>query len=145
MFTLDDILGQLGSLFNGGQYQGSGATTFAAPTTAAPSVYGNTASFAPSAGANVAGSGSGFGLNTGTLGAGVQGLSALSGLIQGNKALGLAKDQFKFQKAVTNTNLDNSIKSYNTTLEDRLTSRGVTQGDDPATTQAQIERNRLSR
>lgn len=144
MYTLADIQSQLASLFNGGQYQGNGATTFAAPTSAVPNVAGNSASFAPAA-AGVADVGSGFGANLGTLGAGIQGLSALSGLLQGNKALGLAKDQFKFQKSVTNTNLNNSIKSYNTALEDRLTARGVQQGDDPTLTQERIDRNRLTR
>lgn len=141
--TLQDIQNQLASLFSGGQYQGNGVTTFAAPDVGAPSVSGNSASFASPAAS--LGAGSGIGLNLGTLGAGFQGLSALSGFLQGNKALNLAKDQFKFQKGLANTNLNNSIKSYNTALEDRLTARGAMQGDDPAATQERIDRNRLSR
>lgn len=143
MFTLEDIQNQLASLFSGGQYQGNGATTFAAPSSVAPQVSGNNASFASPT--TPVGSSSGLGMNLGTLGAGMQGLTALSGFLQGNKALGLAKDQFKFQKGLANTNLNNSIKSYNTALEDKLTARGAAQGDDPITTQEKIDRNRLSR
>lgn len=145
--TIDEILGQLGSLFNGGQYQGNGATTFAAPTTQAPVTYGNNASFAsPTAqGAGAAAGGSGFGMNLGTAGLGLQGLSSLSNLIQGNRALDLSKDQFKFQKAFANTNLNNSIKSYNTALEDRLNSRAVTEGRSSESAAEQIERNKLTR
>lgn len=143
MFTLEDIQSQLASLFNGGQYQGNGATTFGAQNYTPPTASGSSASFNPTAAA--ANAGSGFGMNLGTLGTGIQGLTALSGLLQGNKALGLAKDQFKFQKGVTNTNLNNSIKSYNTALEDRLNARGAVQGDDAATTAERIDRNRLSR
>ncbi|MNE59470.1 hypothetical protein D3C80_1545650 [compost metagenome] len=87
----------------------------------------------------------GFGWNIGTGLTALGGLSALSNIWGANKAQGLAEDQFKFTKAVTNTNLNNQIKSYNTSLEDRLNARGVTQGDDPTVTQAQIDKNRLSR
>lgn len=140
MWTIDDIRSQLASLINGGQYQGNGVTTFAAPNFQAPSVSGSNASFAtPTA------DGSGFGMNLGTVGAGLQGLNSLNSLIQGNRAFGLAKDQFRFQKGLANANLNNSIKSYNNSLEDRLTSRGVVQGDDAATVQSEIERKRLSR
>lgn len=145
MFTIDDIMGQLQSLFSGGQYQGNGATTFAAPQQIAPQVAGNNAAFASPTAAGAAAGGSGFGMNLGTAGLGLQGLSSLSNLIQGNKALDLSKDQFKFQKAFANTNLNNSIKSYNTALEDRLNSRAVAEGRSPETAAEQIERNKLTR
>lgn len=142
MFTLQDIQNQLAGLF------GNGATAYAAPDpmagmTATGGLSGNNA--VQTFGTPAATAGSGFGMNLGTLGAGIQGLNALSGLIQGNKAYGLAKDQFKFQKNLANTNLNNSIKSYNTALEDRLTARGKMQGDDPILTQEQIDRNKLTR
>jgi hypothetical protein len=143
MLSLEDILGQLGSLFNGGDYQGNGATTFAAPQLGGPSVVGSSASFPALGGAASGASGLGFNLGTGQLALG--GLSALNSIIGGNKALNLAQDQFKFQKGLANTNLNNQIKSYNTALEDRLTARGVAQGQDAATVAAAIERNRLSR
>lgn len=143
MFTIDDILGQLGSLFNGGQYQGNGATTFAAPNSAVPKTVGTTTDFG---GATLPNSqNGGFGLNLGTAGLALGGLQSLNNLIQGNKAFNLAKDQFRFQKDVANANLNNSIKSYNSSLEDRLRSRGVAQGTDAATVQDEIDRKRLSR
>lgn len=146
MFTIEDIMGQLQSLFAGGNYQGNGATTFAAPTTAAPQVNGNNAAFvSPANVGTVNPAAGGFGMNMGTVGLGLQGLSSLSNLIQGNKALDLSKDQFKFQKAFANTNLNNSIKSYNTALEDRYNSRAVAEGRTSESAAEQIERNRLTR
>lgn len=91
------------------------------------------------------GLGAGFGWNIGTGLTAIGGLSALSNIWGANKAQQLASDQFKFTKDVTNTNLNNQIKSYNTSLADRLTARGVTQGDSAATTQAEIDKNRLTR
>lgn len=63
------------------------------------------------------------------IGAGIQGLgslaSAFGNLYMGNKALKFAKDQFNFQKDLANTNLNNSIKSYNTKLGDIANTRSV--------------------
>lgn len=143
MFTIEDILGQLGSLFNGGQYQGNGATTFAAPTSAAPKTIGTSTDFGSATLPNA--QGNGLGMNLGTAGLALGGLQSLNNLLQGNKAFNLAKDQFRFQKDVANANLNNSIKSYNSSLEDRLRSRGVAQGTDAATVQDEIERKRLTR
>ena len=53
------------------------------------------------------------------LGALQTGMDIYSGL----KQLNLAKDQFNFTKNAFNTNLANSIKSYNNALEDRARSR----------------------
>lgn len=147
MFTLQDIQRQLASFSGGGGNSQTGAqfggnispTGMTYPT---PENTGPVANYNPGAGA---GADSGFGMNLGTAGAALGGLNALSGFLQGNKTLKLAKDQFKFQKELGNTNLNNSIKSYNTALEDRLTSRGAMQGDSAETTQERIGRNRLSR
>lgn len=147
-FTVDDIMSQLGSLFGG---SGSGATAFAAPNTtngmqaAGGLLPQNTvrnwgAPQAFNAGAN---NGLGFNLGTGQLALG--GLSALTGLMQGNKAMGLARDQFDFTKNLANTNLTNQVQSYNTSLADRLNARGVAQGQSAADIQAAIDANRLSR
>ena len=150
MLTLADIQSQLASLFGGGSNQGNGVTTFAAPDSLNQPLNANGYNFGGGQSGAVfnptatAGS-NGLGFNMGTAGLALGGLNSLNSLIQGNKAFGLAKDQFKFQKDVTNTNLNNSIKSYNTALEDRLTARGAAQGDDPAAIAAQIEKNRLSR
>lgn len=95
------------------------------------------------------GNDAGQGFNWKGLGNGVGiGLGALStfgniwGGVQSNK---LAREQFNFTKGVTNTNLDNQIKSYNTSLEDRARSRAAIEGQSPQETQDWIERNRLSR
>lgn len=138
MTTIEDILGQLQSFFTGGQYQGNGVTTFAAPQQPAPQVSGNNASFTPI-------STTGSPTVASSLGLGLQGLSSLSNLIQGNKALDLSRDQFNFQKSFANTNLNNSIKSYNTALEDRLNARAAVEGRSAASAAEQIERNRLTR
>lgn len=145
MTTIEDILGQLQSLITGGQYQGNGVTSFAAPQQAPAQISGNAASFPSISTTGSPTASSGFGLNAGTLGLGLQGLSSLSNLIQGNKALDLSRDQFNFQKSFANTNLNNSIKSYNTALEDRLNARAAVEGRSAASAAEQIERNRLTR
>lgn len=76
---------------------------------------------------------------------GMQGLSALGGLWGAYQSNKLARDNFNFTKSVTNTNLDNQIKSYNTSLEDRARSRAVMEGQSPTETADWIERNRLQR
>ena len=91
------------------------------------------------------GMGTGLGLNVGTGQVALSGLGALASVWGASKQNKLANDQFKFQKDFANTNLNNSIKSYNTTLEDRLTARGAVQGQSSADVQEQIARNRLSR
>ena len=103
---------------------------------------GNSLSFP---GVDTASASSGFGLNMGTGVAGLKGLASLANILNATKGMKLAKEQFKFAKGITNTNLNNQMKSYNTALSDRLTSRGVAQGDDPAAVRAEIEKNRLSR
>lgn len=158
--TIDDILGQLGSLFNGGEYAGNGVTTFAAPgnadslngMTASGGLLGNGMSQtfnntgkalpqAPTGG----GLGSGLGMNLGTAQLALGGLSALGSIFGANQASKLAKDQFKFTKDVTNTNLNNQIKSYNTALEDRITARAAMQGNDSSYVSDYLAKNRLSR
>lgn len=90
---------------------------------------------------------SGFelGWNAPTLQMGMQGLNTIGniwGAWQSNK---LAKDQLDFTKRITNANLSNQIKAYNTALEDRSRSRAFTEGQSSAEAQAYVDRNRLSR
>jgi hypothetical protein len=73
---------------------------------------------------------------------GIQTLGALWGAWQQNK---MAKKQFKFTKDITNTNLANQIKSYNTALYDRARSRGVVEGQSQNQIDAYINDNSLSR
>ena len=79
------------------------------------------------------------------LGAGIQGLGAIGGMMQNRKAMKLAKDQFKFAKNFANTNLNNQIKSYNTALEDRANARAVMENRDQSSAQAYIDKHKLSR
>ena len=65
-------------------------------------------------------SSSGFGFNTGTLGAVAGGLQGLSGLAQafvGMKNYELAQQQFKYQKGLANRNLANQAKIINSTYD----------------------------
>lgn len=75
----------------------------------------------------------------------MDGIGTLGNLWGANRALGLARDQFAFQKDFANTNLANQIKSYNTALEDRARSRAVAEGRSQESAQEYIDRNRMSR
>ena len=91
--------------------------------------------------------GTGFGWNLGTMKVGVDALAAIGGLYNAFQSNKLAKDQFAFTKEVTNTNLNNQIKTYNTTLEDRALARGRLNGEaDPsAYAAAYTDKNKISR
>jgi len=89
--------------------------------------------------------GSGFGFNLPTANMALSGLGVLGNLWGGFQANSIAKDQLRFTKDVTNTNLNNQIKSYNTSLEDRARSRAAVEGQSTADMQAYLDKNRLSR
>jgi hypothetical protein len=93
---------------------------------------------------SVPGANGGLGLNIPTLQLGLQGLSSIANLYTGLKALGLAQDQFSFQKQLSQTNLNNSVQSYNTALSDRANARGVAEGQTPGQVQSYINSNKLS-
>lgn len=86
-----------------------------------------------------------FGMNAPTLQMGMSGLNSLANIWGAWQANKLAKDQLNFTKSVTNTNLNNSIKSYNTSLEDRARARGFTEGRSDSEIQNYVSTNRLSR
>lgn len=69
-----------------------------------------------------------LGMNMGTMNLVLGGIQAIGNIWNAFQANKLAKDQFAFQKDVTETNLANQIKSYNTTLGDRIRSRAYTEG-----------------
>lgn len=73
------------------------------------------------------------------------GLQGIGNLFMANRAYGLAKDQFNYQKNVTDTNMANQMKSYNTTLAGMARSRGVMEGQTEAQVQAFIDENKLTR
>lgn len=83
------------------------------------------------------------GLQLGSLG--LQGLSTIGGLISSFGALNLAKKQFRLQKDVLNTNLNNQIKAYNTALDDKARSRAVVEGQTDQERDAYIEANKATR
>ena len=96
---------------------------------------------------NPTAAGSDPGFNLGTMNMGVNALAAIGGLYNAFQSNKLAKEQFAFTKEVTNTNLNNQIKTYNSTLEDRALARGRLNGDtDPsAYAAAYTDKNKISR
>lgn len=86
-----------------------------------------------------------FGMNGPTFQLGLQGLNTLGNLWGALQSTKLAREQLDFTRNVTNTNLNNSIQSYNTALGDRARARGFTEGRSDADVQSYIDNNRLSR
>jgi hypothetical protein len=105
--------------------------------------YGDAPTFDPTGNQQASGD---IGWNTGTLNTGFKGLATLGnlwGAFQGNK---LARKQFSAAQDAYNTNLTNSIKSYNTQLEDRIRGRySPTNAAGQAEADRQIEANKLVR
>lgn len=93
----------------------------------------------------MSGSANQLGLNVPTFQLGLGALGSLANIYSGFQANKLAKDQLNFAKSVTNTNLNNQIKSYNTALEDRARSRAVAENRDQSTADAYIAANKLTR
>lgn len=83
----------------------------------------------------------GMNLGTGQLVLGT--IGTLGNLWSAFQAQKLAKEQFDFQKGVTNTNLANQIQSYNTSLVDRINARSFMQGDSQVVTDKYITDNSL--
>lgn len=75
--------------------------------------------------------------------AAIGGLQTLGNLYMAFQANKLAKKQFRFQRDFANANLANSIKSYNTALEDRIRSRSFTEGRPDGYADTVINKNRL--
>lgn len=103
--------------------------------------YGNNSS--GGFGSNFFGNSPNLGFNSNTLQLGLSGLGALGNFWNAFQAQKLAKDQFNFTKDITNTNLANQMKSYNTTLADRAKSRGVVEGQTDQQVQDYINKNSL--
>lgn len=96
----------------------------------------------PVAGAN---NGLGLGMNLNTAQLGLGGLQTLGGLWSAFQNNSLAKKQFNFSRDFANTNLNNSIQSYNTSLADRARARAAVEGQTDAERDRYINDNRLSR
>ena len=84
----------------------------------------------------------GYNIPTAQLGLGA--LGSLTNLYSGIKAFGLAQSQFNLQKSLAQTNLNNSVTSYNTNLTDKANARAVTEGQSNADRDAYINSNKLS-
>jgi|SRR5699024_1171439 len=93
----------------------------------------------------LSGSANQLGMNVPTFQLGLGALGSLAGIYSGFQANKLAKDQLNFTKSVTNTNLNNQIKSYNTALEDRARSRATAENRDQSSADAYIAANKLNR
>lgn len=89
--------------------------------------------------------GSNLGFNIPTAQLALSGLGTLGSLWGAFQSAKMAKKQFRYTKDVTENNLANQIKSYNTSLEDRIRSRAAVEGMSPEMAQQYLDRNRLSR
>ena len=84
-----------------------------------------------------------LGMNLGTGQLVLGGIGTIGNLWSAWQAQKLAKEQFNYQKGITDTNLANQIQSYNTALSDRINSRGFMQGDSQSTIDQYIEENSM--
>ena len=84
-----------------------------------------------------------LGMNIGTGQLLLGGVGTIGTLWASWQAQKLAKEQFNYQKDITDTNLANQIQSYNTALSDRMAARGFVQGDSQSTIDQYIENNSL--
>lgn len=87
--------------------------------------------------------GQGFGLNMNTFRTGLGAINAIGGIYTGLQGLSMARKQLGLQTRAFETNLANTTKAYNSSLEGRARSRAVIEGTSDADTQAYIDRNRL--
>lgn len=84
-----------------------------------------------------------LGANIPTFQLGLAGLNTVGSLYGAFQANNLAKDQFAYTKKITDTNLANQLKSYNTGLSDKATARGSVEGWSDSQTQDYINKNKL--
>jgi hypothetical protein len=87
----------------------------------------------------------GFGMNLPTLQLGMNALQTGAGLYTGLQALGLANKQYKLSREMANANLNNSISSYNTSLEDRARARYGVEGKSQDAATAYIDSHKMTR
>lgn len=84
-----------------------------------------------------------LGMNLGTGQLVLGGIGTIGNLWSAWQAQKLAKEQFNYQKGITDTNLANQVQSYNTALSDRINARGFVQGDSQSTIDRYIEENSI--
>lgn len=86
-----------------------------------------------------------FGFNANTFGNVMGGLNSLGQLWGAWQAQKLAKDQWKTQKNVLNTNMMNQIQSYNNQLRDKLDTRAHMEGRSQESADQQYEERKARR
>lgn len=106
--------------------------------------FGATATPAAAGGGTMGAIGNWFGNGQNIAGI-ASGLSALSGMYMGRQQLSHAKDALGFQKTAFNTNLNNSVQSYNTSLEDRIRGRSSDYEGKEDDVRSYLEQNKLRR
>ena len=84
-----------------------------------------------------------LGMNFGTGQLVLGALGTIGNLWSAFQAQKLAKEQFQFQKGITNANFANQLQAYNTTLTDKINSRTAQEGGDTADAQAYVDNNKL--
>lgn len=139
--------------FNYGPGPGAGASnplSAAIQTRADPTTTGSTNGVGGIAGAGNISSGSnggesGLGFNVGTGNLVLGGIAAIGNIWNAWEANKLAKEQFAYKKDVTEANMANQIKSYNTTLEDRIRSRSAMESTSQASANRYMESHKLTR
>lgn len=87
----------------------------------------------------------GLGMNLPTLQLGMGALQTGAGLYTGLQALGLANKQYKLSREMANANLNNSISSYNTSLEDRVRARYGVEGKSQDDASGYIDSHKMTR
>lgn len=87
----------------------------------------------------------GLGMNMPTLQLGIGALQTGAGLYTGLQALGLANKQYKLSREMSNANLNNSISSYNTSLEDRVRARYGVEGKSQDAASGYIDSHKMTR
>lgn len=85
-----------------------------------------------------------LGMNIGTGQLALSGLSTLSNLYTAWNAVDLANKNYNLTKATSQANLDNTVKTYNNTLEDKITSRYNTEGRSSADASSYISSHKLN-
>lgn len=118
--------------YNSINQYGMGSPTLGAGVPDLGGTLGTTAGLAGAAGAGSPGAFAGLGLNLPTLQLGLDSIGKFGSLYAGIQSLGLAKDQFAFQKDMAGKNYNNSVSSYNTSLADRANARQSVDGSNAA-------------
>jgi len=105
---------------------------------------GGFSSFLDSIGGWVGGKDKNGNTQVGALGAGLGALQGLGNLYAGFQSYGLAKQQLALQKQAYETNLRNSVASYNTGLEDKIRGRTSNYDGKEADVQSYLASHKLS-